>query len=124
MALLLPSGDAHRSVHPEALAWIDGHACQGINAHHWEILLPSRWCDGTAHAPALHGWVGTGDAPLLMGQPEIVQIHQPTRDFLAAVRVALEVAGELDDRDPVRIQLLNALKELQFAGGRRGGAMH
>ena len=111
VALLLPIGDAHQFVHPEALAYIDGQAYQGINARHQEIMLPSRCCDGATHLLALHGWVGTGDAPLLMGQPEIVQIHQPTRDFVAAARVALGVAGELDDCDPVRIRLLNALDE-------------
>jgi len=36
-----------------------------------------------------------------MGQPEIVQIHQPTRDFVAAIRVALGVLRELDEHDPI-----------------------
>ena len=111
VALFLPIGNARQFVHPEALAYIDGHAYQGINAYHQEILLPLRWCNGTTHILALHGWAGTGSAPILMGQPEIVQVHQPTRDFVAAVRVALGVVRELDENDPVRGRLLKGLDE-------------
>ncbi len=109
VALFLPIGNARQFVHPEALAYIDGQAYQGLNAYHQEILLPPRWCDGAAHVLALPGWFGIGDEPVLMGQPEIVQVHQPTRDFVAAARVALGVLKELDEHDPVRARLLNAL---------------
>jgi len=111
VALLLPIGNAHQFVHPEALAYVDGVAFQAINAYHQEILLPPRWRDGATHILALHGWVGTGKVPILMGQPEVVQIHQPTRDFVAAARVALGVLRELDEHDPIRARLLNALDE-------------
>ena len=109
--LLLPIGNARQFVRPEALAYIDGYAYQGINAYHQEILLPPRWYDGSAHVLALHGWFGIKNAPGLMGQPEIVQIHKPTRDFVAAVRVALGVLKELDENEPTRARLLNALDE-------------
>jgi len=112
VALFLPIGDAHRFVLPEALAYIDGAAYQGVNAYHQEILLPPRWCDGITHVLALHGWFGIGNEPVLMGQPEIVQIHQPTRDFVAAARVALGVLRELDEHDPIRSRLLNGLSEI------------
>ena len=111
IALFLPIGNARQFVHPEALAYVDGHAYQGVNAYHQEILLPARWCDGETHVLALYGWVGTGNVPILMGRPEIVQIHQPTRDFAAAARVALGVVKELDEHDPTRARLLNALDE-------------
>ncbi|MBE9506586.1 MAG: alpha-mannosidase, partial [Chloroflexi bacterium] len=111
VALFLPIGNAREFVHPEALAYIDGCAYQGINAYHQEILLPPRWCDDTTHVLALHGWIGIGNEPILMGQPEIVQIHQPTRDFVATARVALGVLRELDEHDPTRARLLNALDE-------------
>lgn len=111
VVLLLPIGNARQFVHPEALAYIDGHAYQGINAYHQQILLPPRWHDGATHVLALHGWFGMGNEPVLMGQPEIVQIHQPTRDFAAAARVALGVLRELDEHDPIRARLLNGLDE-------------
>lgn len=111
VALFLPIGNAHQFVHLEALAYIDGCVYQGINAYHQEILLLPQWCDGTTHVLALHGWMGTGDAPVLMGRPEIVQIHQPTRDFVAAARVALGVVRELGEHDPTRAHLLNSLDE-------------
>ncbi|MCK4449227.1 MAG: alpha-mannosidase, partial [Anaerolineae bacterium] len=109
--LLLPVGNARQFVRPEALAYIDGYAYQGINAYHQEILLPPRWRDGATHVLALHGWFGIKNAPGLMGPPEIVQIHEPTRDFVAAIRVALGVLKELDENDPTRARLLNALDE-------------
>jgi alpha-mannosidase len=107
----LPIGNARQFVHPEALAHIDGSAYQGLNAYHQEILLPQRWRDGATHTLALHGWVGTGNQPVVMGRPEIIEIHQPTRDFVAAARVALGVLRELDEHDPTRPRLLNALDE-------------
>jgi len=109
--LFLPIGNARHFVHPEALAYVDGHAYQGVNACHQEILLPARWCDGSTHVLALHGWVGIKNAPVLMGQPEIVQIHEPTRDLVAAARVALGVLRELDEHDPTQARLLNTLDE-------------
>ena len=111
VATFLPIGSARHFVHPEALAYVDGQAYQGINARHQEILLPPRWCDGATHTLALQGWFGFKNAPILMGQPEIVQIHQPTRDFVAAARVALGVLKELDEHDPSRARLLNTLDE-------------
>jgi alpha-mannosidase len=39
----------------------------------------------------------------------VVQIDQPTRDFIAAARVALETATRLDDNEPAKGHILNAL---------------
>ena len=51
------------------------------------------------HTLALHGWTGLGGSAngdpftkLYMRQCAVVQIHQPTRDFIALARVALETA--------------------------------
>jgi len=111
VVLLLPIGNAHQFVHPEALAYIDGQAYQGITAYHQEILLPPCWCDGATHVLALYGWIGTANQPIIMSQPEITQIHQLSRNFVAAVRVALDVLRELDEDNPIRAHLLNALDE-------------
>jgi alpha-mannosidase len=121
MALYLPLGVSGDFSHPEALAYIDGLACAACDRHHQEILLAARWCDGQPHVLALHGWTGLGGA--LRSQPErrllmhacaVVQVDQPSRDFLATARVALGAATALDVHTPARGHLLNAL-EAAFA---------
>jgi alpha-mannosidase len=44
-----------------------------------------------------------------MRECAVVQIDKATRDFVAAARVSLEVAAQLDDNDPVKGLLYNAL---------------
>jgi len=95
--------------HVEAMAYIDGHAYQGMDAFHREILLPARCCNGYQHSLALQGHIEQG--PALMGQAEIVQVCQPTRDFATSARVALDVIWELEDHDPIRVRLLNTLDQ-------------
>jgi alpha-mannosidase len=64
---------------------------------------------------ALHGWAGSlnddRDAKLLMRECALVQIDQPTRDFVALARVALGVADHLDENEPARAHLYTALDE-------------
>ncbi len=48
---------------------------------------------------------------LYMRPCAVVQIHQPTRDFIALARVARETAEKLADDVPARHGLLNALNE-------------
>jgi alpha-mannosidase len=116
VALYLPLGSAGDFSHPEALAYIDGEPYAAVDRHHQEIALRERWRDGKPHLLALHGWTGLGgfDVPepgtkLFMRECAIVQIDQPTREFVAAARMALEVADQLSDHDPVKGRLLNAL---------------
>ena len=116
IALYLPLGEAGDFSHPEALAYVDGIAYAACDRHHQEILLKPEWMDHKSHLLALHGWTGLGGASkgdiytkLYMRQCAVVQIHQPTRDFLALARIALETAQHLDENDPVRYGLLNAL---------------
>ncbi len=116
-ALYLPLGESGDFSHPEALAYIDGVPYAACDRHHQEILLPARWCDGRSHRLALHGWTGQGDnmkpgepgTRLLMRPCAVVLIDQPTRDFIAAARVALGVANRLDANQPAQGHLLNAL---------------
>src|SRR5688572_28896369 len=42
---------------------------------------------------------------------QVVQIDQPTRDFIATARVALGIAKTLDENEPAKAYLLNALDE-------------
>ncbi|GAH01016.1 unnamed protein product, partial [marine sediment metagenome] len=114
-ALYLPIGEAGDFSHPEALAYIDGIPCAGIDRHHQEILLPGEIMPGESHNLVLHGWTGSLShgkrVSLTMGDCALVVIDQPTRDFIALTKVALGVADHLDENNPVRIHLLNSLNQ-------------
>jgi len=116
VALFLPIGIAGDFSHPEALVYIDGEPYAACDRHHQEIILPGKFCDGNTHSLALHGWTGIGSFEpggttqmLQMHQCELVLIHQATRDLLAVARVALGISVQLEERDPSRHHLLNAL---------------
>jgi alpha-mannosidase len=120
VALWLPLGDDTAPGHPEALVYVDGAPYAGCDRHHREMALPATWRDGRPHDLALHGWIdnlhhwlerGSGARRAFMGACALVSIDQPTRDFVAAARVALGVAGQLASHDPARSRLLNALDE-------------
>jgi alpha-mannosidase len=119
IALYLPLGDAGDFSHPECLAYIDGQPYATCDRHHQEILLKPEWCDGKEHTLALHGWTGglneidKGNlfTKLYMRQCVIVQLHQPTRDFIVLSRIALETTNNLDDNNPVRHHIYNALND-------------
>jgi hypothetical protein len=101
-ALELSLGEAGDFSHPEALIYVDGMAYATCDRHHQEVRLRADWHDGSSHTLALHLWTGLGDSNyldglaqtgglaydyLLMQPAKIVQIDQPTRDFIASVRV-------------------------------------
>lgn len=118
VALYLPLSTAGDFSHPEALVYIDGLAYGASDRHHHELILPERWRDGQPHQLALHGW--TGGTAMWLAHPSVqflmrpcavVLIDQPTRDFIAAARVALGVAVNLNDDVPAKGRLLNALDE-------------
>jgi alpha-mannosidase len=118
IALYLPLGEAGDFSHPEALAYIDGEPYAACDRHHQEILLRAEWADGISHLLALHGWTGLGGfaksepfTKLYMRQCAVVQIHQPTREFIGLARLALETAQNLDADNPVRYGLLTALND-------------
>lgn len=118
IALYLPIGEAGDFSHPEALAYLDGQPYAACDRHHQEILLPAHYQDGQTHALLLHGWTGLGGSiqgatgtQLLMRPCAVVQIDQPTRDFIATARVTLETILILNENDPVRGRLLNALND-------------
>jgi alpha-mannosidase len=113
IALSLPIGNAGDFIHPEALAYIDGVSYATCDRYHHEFALRADWHDGQAHTLGLHGWTGLGGGEqgtqLLMKPCAVVQIDQPTRDFIAAARVALETAQSLNESVPARGKLLYAL---------------
>jgi alpha-mannosidase len=117
VVLHLPFGKSGDFSHPEALAYIDGKPYASADRHHHEILLPDAVKDGKTHKLVLHGWTGLGGwendptskTQLFMKECAVAQIHQPTRDFIAKVRIALELARLLPEDSPVKGRLLNAL---------------
>ena len=122
ISLYLPLGEAGDFSHPEALAYIDGIPYAACDRHHREISLKRECADGDSHLLALHGWTGLGGFPkhepltkLYMRQCSMVQVHQPTRDFIALSRMALETAQNLDADHPARSGLLTALNEAFIA---------
>lgn len=138
-ALSLPLGIAGDFSHPEALIYIDGIPYAACDRHHQEITLREEWHDGESHTLALHLWTGLGDANVLellaqsgalarRGQPagdvtalvrdhllmqpcEIVQIDQPTRDFITTARVTLGAVKTMHENVPARGKLLYALDQ-------------
>ncbi|GHO68273.1 hypothetical protein KSC_071650 [Ktedonobacter sp. SOSP1-52] len=122
VALSLPLGDAGDYFpHPEALLYIDGTAYAACDRNHQEILLSDIYCSGHSHSLALHGWTGLGygtgqpSTQLYMRPCEVVQIDQPTRDFISTARVALGSAEVLSESSPARAKILHALNEAFIA---------
>lgn len=131
VALYLPLGEPGDFSHPETLIYVDGVAYAASDRHHQEVLLRGAWQDGLEHALALTVWTGLGNddlldllartvhptrdftslvsANLLMKVCKVVQIDQPTRDFVATVRVALGAVRAMDENVPARGKLLYAL---------------
>jgi alpha-mannosidase len=117
-ALHLPLGVSGDFSHPESLAYIDGVPYAACDRHHQEILFAPQWRDGQLHLLALHGWTGLGGfergephTQLFMHPCALVQIDQPTRDFIATARVALGIANSLNENEPAKGRLLDALDE-------------
>lgn len=116
IALHLPLGDAGDFSHPEALAYIDGAAYATTDRHHQEFVLPENLRDGKAHTLVLHGWTGLMGGmsvdrgkQLRMRECAVVQIDVPTRELIAAARVALQAADLLQSGEPAKTRLYNAL---------------
>lgn len=131
VALYLPLGEPGDFSHPETLIYIDGEAYAASDRHHQEVRLPGHWQDGREHVLAMTVWTGLGSNDLLgllartvhptndfatltatnlLMQPcKVVQIDQPTRDFVTTVRVALGAVADLGVDVPARGKLLYAL---------------
>jgi len=120
-ALHLPLGEPGDFSHPEALVYVDGQVLSACDRHHQEILLPGSCRDGAWHRLALHGWTGTGldqdtqvrlaHDRLLVKPCAVVEIDPAARALHARVRVATGVAQALEEHDPARGRLLNALDQ-------------
>ncbi|MDX1993074.1 MAG: alpha-mannosidase [bacterium] len=114
-ALYLPIGDAGDFLHPEALVYVDGVPFAAVDRFHQELLLSYLWRDQKMHSLALHGYTSirnsSGGDHLRLNPCSVVLIDQPTRNLYVTAKNALDVAGQLDDSNPVKSHLLNALDE-------------
>jgi alpha-mannosidase len=121
VALHLPFDDARYFRHPETLVYIDGQPIAGADRFHSEITLPAWACDGQPHQLTVHGWTGRPDNPrdlrtqLYMRECALVEVDPPTRAFTAAARAMLGIALQLEDHNPNKGHLLNALDEAFLA---------
>jgi alpha-mannosidase len=114
IALSLPIGDAGDFSHPEAMVFIDGTPYAACDRHHQEVILGEEFKKGQTHQLVLHGWSGINlpDYQRLQMNPcYLVNIDQPTRDFIVMSRVALGAAEILDADEPAKGFLLNALDD-------------
>jgi len=118
VGIVLNLGEIHNwdFCHPEALVYVDGQAIAGCDKYHRLIYLPTNCCDHNEHVLALHGYTGRWgyfeDPPaskLLMEQCDLVQVDAATQAFVAAARVAMDAAKVLDDSQPAKGRILNAL---------------
>jgi alpha-mannosidase len=112
VALFLPLGEAGDFSHPEALAYIDGTPFATTDRHHQEFALNAEHRDPSSHTLFLHGWTGGYSPPgkrLQMFECAVVQIDPPTRELVAHTRVALQAVQILDDLEPAKTRILNAL---------------
>ncbi len=112
IALYLPLGEAGDFSHPETLVYLDSTPYAAADRHHQEVRLPDG-ATGT-HELALHGWTGINmaeDRRLYLRECSVVQLEPTTREFVNLARVALETAEHLDDDEPAKGHLLNALDE-------------
>jgi alpha-mannosidase len=116
IALFLPLGETGEFSHAEALVYVGGKPFGTTDRHHQEIMLTRELTSGAVHKLLLHGWTGTlgamgGDTgrQIFMGNYALVQIDQATREFVALARMALQTANLLEEINPVRNLLYNAL---------------
>lgn len=114
IALHMPIGEAHNFQHPEALIYVDGKRYATVDRFHQEVLLDETLLDGTEHLLALHGWTGMRPRDgqrLFMGDCAVVQIEQMVRDFYVLAKTAHDLITYLEENDPIKHVLLNALDD-------------
>ena len=102
--------------HPETLLYIDGEPVSAVDRNHTLVYLPEQFIDGKAHEIALYGYTGRWGVydkvppnQLLMETNAVVQIDQPTRDFIATARVVVGTVKRISVDNPVRGKLIQAL---------------
>jgi len=108
-ALRLRLGELNRREYPEALAYVNGHAQQGIDRWHEMLALGASLCAQGSEQVALEAWRGRNYAAERFWQAELVLTDTEAEGFYYDALVALEVAKTLPEADYTRIRLLKAL---------------
>lgn len=111
VALHVRLGEENRPRYPEALAYVDGTARQGIDRHHDLVYLSDAATPGAAYDIALEAWRGQGAMEERLHRTELVWIDPDAQAFYFDAQVALEVATALPEDDYARVHLIHALEE-------------
>jgi alpha-mannosidase len=106
--------------HPEALVHIDGKPIAAADKFHNIIYLPEQYCDGKEHQLALHVYTGKWghfsspiEIKLFMLGIFVIVVDKVVSNYLAACRVAVESADVIENDNPAKSKILNAL-DLSF----------
>lgn len=115
-------------LHSEAMAYLNGVAVQGIDRNHKELLLADPAQGGEAFDLRLHAWCTmnrwTTNLPFeqLFWGVELVTVDVPTRRLFHTAEAALDAARHMNEDEPARGAILDALDEaLQLLDFRVGG---
>ncbi len=111
VAVTVRLGESHRPRYPEALAYVDGVARQGIDRNHDLIYLTESARGGEEFDVALEAWRGQNHSEERLAAAELVWCDAGTWALVNDARVALEVARSLPEDDYARVYLVNALEE-------------
>ena len=106
---------------PDATAYIDGVAIQGVDIYHSELLLPADLARGE-HVLALEAYSGTRDERHWFGGVQLVLIDEEARGLYFDALVALQSAKELAETRSERAAIINVLEQALLA--RRTFASH
>jgi alpha-mannosidase len=96
---------------PEGLVYIDGVARQAIDRWHREVLLTDRASGGEEYSIAIEGYAGGNLGARTLGLADLASIDRELEGLYFDARTALESARILDDKDPGKFAILNALNE-------------
>ncbi len=93
---------------PDATAYIDGVARQGVDIYHHEILLPADLPAGE-HLLVLEAYSGTKPDRHWFGGVDLVSIDSEVRGYYYDAKVALDAARLLPEDSFDRAQIINAV---------------
>ncbi len=128
VAVVARLGHPQAPIYPEALAYLDGVAVQGIDRNHTELLLADPARGGERYDLALHTWCTmhawnpSWPFTQTFSGVELVTVDLTTRRLCHLAEAALDAARALDANSWARGAILNALDDaFQLLDLRVGG---
>lgn len=97
---------------PEALVYIDGELCCGLDPNRQRIDIPEKYLDGDNHLLALVGWTGIKDELYEMELPRIVAVNESMQTFIYKVEVVLDVLKSIGNGHYGYGPMLTTLNEI------------